>query len=241
MSSHEMPPSSDDSETINVGIEFPTHTPQNPFGNLNMDNIPIEIVDDLNDTSQDVTVTSVIKGQSVIFSPLNDQERTVAAQKFSLVISANTHPVKYTGVGNYFPHPPCITTKAKGNGACLFNSSSLFMCSRDTYSAIIRNVICNYIDNPVKQNLLRAYIPSRFCTGKQYTKSRNISHFSTWGTELEIIAFAQLSEFNVLVYTPQNEYARYSADLVNSRVSNKAFYLSNKSGFHFDPIFDGCK
>ena len=62
MSSHEMPPSSDDSETIDVGIEFPTHWPQNPFPNVHVGDIPIEIVDDLNETCQDVTVTSVIKG-----------------------------------------------------------------------------------------------------------------------------------------------------------------------------------
>ena len=240
MSSHEMPPSSDDSETIDVGIEFPTNAPQNPFHNVNMDDIPIEIVDDLNDTCHDVTVTSVIKGQPVIFSPLNDEERRVKALKFSLVISPTTHHVKYTGVSNSLPHPPCITTRATGNGACLFNSFSLLMCGRDTYSPIIRHIICNYIDDPVKHNLLSAYIPGEFCTGKQYTKSRNMHHFSTWGTELEIIAFAQISGFDVLVYTPQKQYARYSADPVNSIVSEKAFYLSNKSGFHFDPIFDGC-
>ena len=114
---------------------------------------------------------------------------------FSLVISTNTHPVKYTSVSNYLPHPPCITTKAKSNGACLFNSFSLLMYGRDTYSAIIRHVICNYIDNPVKQILLNAYIPDGFCTGKQYTKSRNMCHFSTWGTELDIIALSVTKHF----------------------------------------------
>ena len=44
-----------------------THVPQNPFGNLNVDDIPVEIVDGLNDISQDVTVTSVIKGHLLYF------------------------------------------------------------------------------------------------------------------------------------------------------------------------------
>ena len=56
MSSQEMAPSSDESETIDVGTE---EIPNNPFSNLNVDDIPIEIVDDLNDLSDDdVTVTA---------------------------------------------------------------------------------------------------------------------------------------------------------------------------------------
>ena len=62
-----MPLSSDNSETIDVGIEFPTNPPQNTFHNVNVDDIPIEIVDDLNDTCHNVTVTSVIKASQLYF------------------------------------------------------------------------------------------------------------------------------------------------------------------------------
>ena len=49
MSSKEMPPSSDESETIEFGSEI-----NHPFRDINVDDIPIEIVDDLLDTQYDV-------------------------------------------------------------------------------------------------------------------------------------------------------------------------------------------
>ena len=57
MSSQEMPPSSDESETIDDGG---TECSNNPFGDMNVEDIPIEIVDDLNDlTGDEVMVTEV--------------------------------------------------------------------------------------------------------------------------------------------------------------------------------------
>ena len=58
-----------------------------------------------------------------------------------------------------------------------------------------------------------------------------------WGTELEIISFAQLTSFDVYVFTQQGLWARYSHDPKNSDCSKNAFYMSNESGSHFDPIF----
>ena len=55
MSSQEMAPSSDEPETIDVGTE---EIPKNPFGNFNVDDIPIEIVDDLNDLSDDDVIVT---------------------------------------------------------------------------------------------------------------------------------------------------------------------------------------
>ena len=71
VSSQEMPPSSDKSETIDVGTE---DFQSNPFGEMNINDIPIEIVDDLNDVSDvDVMVTTVEAPPVCIFSPLNDE------------------------------------------------------------------------------------------------------------------------------------------------------------------------
>ena len=46
MSSQEMPPSLDESKTIDV---VGSEVCNNPFGDMNVEDIPIEIVDDLND------------------------------------------------------------------------------------------------------------------------------------------------------------------------------------------------
>ena len=197
MSSKEMPPSSDESEMIDVGSEM-----SNPFGNINVDEIPIEIADDLMDSQQDnseIQVTGLQSNPYITYEPLDDENWIKAALKFNLVINSNTHPVKHYGVSDRLSSPPTVTISAKGNGVCLFNSLSLLLTGRDTYSAIIWHVVCNYIDNPMKHTFLRPYIPENFATGKQHMTSKNMCNFSTWGTEVEIIAFAQISGFDVIV------------------------------------------
>ena len=121
-----MAPSSDKSETIDVGTE---EIPNNPFSDMNVDEIPIEIVDDLNDVSDvDVTVTTVEVPPVCVFTPLNDEECVIAALKFSLVINPKSHPVKNVGIGKVMSHPPTVTMPAKPNGAYLFNSFSMLLC-----------------------------------------------------------------------------------------------------------------
>ena len=239
MSSKEMPPSSDESEMIDVG----TNDLQNVFGDINVDKIPIEIIDDfMNSTEYDSNDTIILTGvkQSVdlYFNPLNDENRHLAALKLSLVLTGKTHPVHTKGVGTKLKIPPTVTIKACGNGACLFNSFALLLCERDTYSAIICHVICNYIKNPVKHRVLKQFIPNLYATGKEYTVRTMTGNFTTWGTELEIIAFTQLTGFNVFVFTQQKSWARYSHDPINSSSSERAFYLTNESGSHFDLIFN---
>ena len=133
-----------------------------------------------------------------------------------------------------------ITQSAKPNGACLFNSFSLQLCGRDTYSAIIRHVVCNYISNPVKHKWLQAYLPTKFTSGWEYIKASNMHNFSTWGTEVEIIALAQLSGHDIYVFA-QNKWLRYPHCISdNDEKSECAFFLSNALGCHFDPVFNAA-
>ena len=193
---------------------------------MNIDDIKIEIVEDLNDDPLPIH-----------FWPLGEDDRQIAAMsKFSLVINSKTHPVRQSGFGEIISQPPPISIKACGDGACLFNSFSILLTGRDTYSAIIRHVMCNYIDNPVKFKALQVYIPQIYKSGKEYTQNKNMQSFATWGTEVEIIVFAQIPGFDVLVYTQHKKFATYRHTSID--FSDCKFYLSNESGCHFDPILD---
>ena len=126
-----------------------------------------------------------------------------------------SHPVSFHGIGNQCPCPPLITQSAKGNGACLFNPFSLQLYGRDTYSTTIRHVVCNYISNPVKHKWLQPYLPNRFKSGRDYIQLSNMHNFSTWGTEVEIIALAQIAGFDICVFT-QHNLLRYSHCINNA-------------------------
>ena len=200
MSSKELPVSSDESSTIDVGCE-PMPSPINPWGDMNVDDIPLKIVDHFSDSETDIVITDVSKKPSVIFNPLTYEDHKFATMKFNLVISEKSHWVEYNNIGKLCASPPVITQSTRGNGACIFNSYSMLLTGRDTFSAIICHMVCNYISNPVKYKWLQAYIPSQFKSGKDYIMSSGMHNFTTWGTDVEIIAMAQISGFDMYVYT----------------------------------------
>ena len=121
--------------------------------------------------------------------------------KFNLVINGKMHPVKFIGVSKLCPYPPVIKQTAKLNGACLFNSFSMLLAGRDTYSTIIHHVVCNYISNPVKYKWLQMYLAPKYKSGKDYVVASSMCNVTTWGTEVEIIVLAQISGFDIYIPT----------------------------------------
>ena len=118
ISSKELPLSSDESSTKDVSTEADVPpSPTNPWGDININNIPIQIVNHLRDMEDEMIITDVTKKPSVYFKPLTGDDRKVAAMKFNLVITGKSHPVEYKGVGKLCSSPPVITQLAKGNGA----------------------------------------------------------------------------------------------------------------------------
>ena len=157
--------------------------------------------------------------------------------KLNFVFNIEKHKVIVDGVGTVLKNPPVIFHKALGNGACLFNSFSILLTGWDIYNAIICHVICNYVCNLVKYANIKSYLPSRYKSRRKYISGLNMRHFNTWGTEIEIAAFAQLTGFDVYLYTEQKEWARYSHSTVSEcDVSKNDFYISNESGCHFGQV-----
>ena len=65
-------------------------------------------------------------------------------------------------------------------------------------------------------------------------------NFSTWGTEVEIIALAQISGFDMYLYTKNSGWLDYDHFIDNGEDEKleHTFCMSNESGCHFDPVFD---
>ena len=85
MSSKELTVSSDESSTIDVGCE-PMPSPIHPWGDMNVQDIPLEIVDHFSDSETEIVITNVSNKPSVIFKPLTYEDHKFAAVKFNLVI-----------------------------------------------------------------------------------------------------------------------------------------------------------
>ena len=64
-------------------------------------------------------------------------------------------------------------------------------------------------------------------------------NFTTWGTEVEIIALAQIYGFDIYVYTQNGDWLCIGHCIDNGEDEKLecAFFLSNQSGSHFNPVF----
>ena len=82
------------------------------------------------------------------------------------------------------------------------------------------------------------YILPQFKSGHEYVVTSNMRNFNTWGTEVEIIAMAQMSGFDILVYTEQGVWVCYTSSMTDNSHTSRVFYLSNKSSYHFNPVFE---
>ena len=129
--------------------------------------MPVKIVDLLSDDEENLSteIISEIAGPKLQFSLLLPESRRVAALKFNLVLKSLETDLHYSGVGTNCKFPPFIKMNAQGDGAYLFHSISILLSGKDTYSAIIRHIVCNYICNPVKYAGLKMYIPTHYKSG----------------------------------------------------------------------------
>ena len=239
MSSCEMPVSSDESETIDVVNDRINDRNINPWGDIPVDDIPIEIVDNLhNDTDGDSScdLIDVQTPPPMVFNPLMDEEGKLAGVKFFLVLNPSDHALKYSGISKVFHNEPVVTISAKLDGYFLLNTFSILLAGRETYSTVIWHAICQYISSPVNEPKIKPYIPCQYKNGNDYVKCTNMHYFTTWGTEVEIVAFAQMTSHDVIVFTEQKNWAGYSHGSDHSICSTNSFYVSNVKGYHFDPI-----
>ena len=95
VSSTEMPLSFDDSETIDVGNERVDHV-LNLWGDLNVDEIPIEIVDDLHQTGDsDLTIVGEENQKEHKFILLNNDDCKQVGLKFGLALNNTNHLLQF--------------------------------------------------------------------------------------------------------------------------------------------------
>ena len=87
-----------------------------------------------------------------------------------------------------------------GDGNCFFRMISYLLLGVEDKHDIIRASIVEYIMNPDNLVRLKSYIPQEFSTGEEYVKAKQLHLSTTWATEVELFACAQLSGKDVVCY-----------------------------------------
>ena len=138
VSSTEMPLSSDNSETIDVGTENFGDFTRNLWGDLDVNKIPIEIVDDLHETGDsELTIMLQEKSEEPRYLPLNKEDCRIVGLKFGLTFNKTDHKLAFVGIGNVLLKPPVVTVSAQADEACFFHSMSILLSGRHIYSSIL--------------------------------------------------------------------------------------------------------
>ena len=81
---------------------------------------------------------------------------------------------------------------------------------------------------------MKPYICQKFKSGKDYLAATGMEMSTTWASEVELFACAQLTGKDVFVYT-KNAWQRYACN-PEGKQTKAAFYLSNVSGDHFNAV-----
>ena len=147
----------------------------NPWGDMNVNNIPLEIDMDTDSDSSMNKEPLIVKSEKppdVVFSPLSNIECLNSAKKFYIKLRPSDHTIHFKGIGLVFKHRPVVTIAARPDGACLFNSMSPLLYGTDVYSQIIRHVICNYISAQENYSELNEHIPPQYSSGKEYVEKQ---------------------------------------------------------------------
>ena len=85
-----------------------------------------------------------------------------------------------------------------GDGNCLFRSFSFVLSGSQQHHLLVHNLICNHMPSII--GLLLPHIYPHSCVEDYITNSKmNYNNF--WGTNVEILTFANLCQTNVYVYS----------------------------------------
>ena len=75
ISSKELPVSSDESSTCTIDVGTESLSPVNPWGDMDVQDIPIEIVDHFSDSEDSIQVFNSTQKSKIYFNPLTDEDR----------------------------------------------------------------------------------------------------------------------------------------------------------------------
>jgi hypothetical protein len=210
---------------------------KNPFGKMSVDEIPLKTDINTDSDSDCQPQTHLDKpGNDMYFNPLNIDDRAKAALSFGMKLSLKS-ALKYMGVGKQLHdnEPPRKWEIVAGDGHCFFRSISFLLTGRECFHTTLRQVLMSMIENPITFNKLRQYVPVKFKNGKDYVRQKRMRG-TGWATEVELFAVAQLTGFDVVVYSASGHWLRHAASGDSAVSSEFAFYLDNRTGDHYNPI-----
>ena len=227
-------------DDTSADAEIPGHTSEkspiiiesSSYNSPMFDDVTLEEVD------IDLLIHGVTPPEPIKFRPLSLFCRKPAGLQLGVYFGRKSglRPVRltYTGEGlicsdNFIGHI------ILGNGNCFFRTISYLLLGQEVKYDVIRARIIDYIMDPNNFDKLRSYIPQHYPSGEAYIQGEAMADLTTWATEVELFACAQLSSKDIVCYC-HRRWLRYPASGNLRKPTRSAFFVANKNGNHFNPV-----
>ena len=177
-------------------------------------------------SDEDIMIVREYNPEAIFFRPLELEHQKTICTKLKLTLR-NKNMI-HTEVGyrlDLEQYAPKIR-RVRGDGNCLFRALSVAVTGYETAHAKIRQLICSHIE------LFGTLDNSG--DGSRYLEESGMSEETTWGTDIEIYAAAQVLTTDIYVY---HKYGSQRKWLLFPCISLGSFakkvhsiYLDNRSG-----------
>ena len=190
------------------------------------------MIDDatLEEVDIDLLIHGVTPPEPIKFRPLSLFHRKPAGLQLGVHVGRKSglKPVRltYTSEGlicsdNFIKH------NILGDGNCFFRTISYLLLGQEVKHDVIRARIIDYIMDPNNFDKLRSYIPQHYPSGEAYIQGEAMADLTTWATEVQLFACAQLSGKDIVCYC-HRRWLRYPACGHPRKPTRSAFFIANK-------------
>ncbi len=166
------------------------------------------------------------------FVPLDLSQRQEICDRLGLKNRKPEGELCYKSVGEFCDGKPRSLRKMTGDGNCLFRALCYAVTGAQTGHAKVRQLVTQHIRDVGPINGLDA---------SDYLRSTDMESDTTYGTEIELFAAADLFQRDIYVYHPYNSKDNckwLKHDCKSGRDGRQAIFLDNRYGTGTDGHFN---
>ena len=232
-------PDAEIADDTSADAEIPGHTNEKSPIIIESSSSNSPVFDDATLEEVDILlIHGVTPPEPIKFRPLSLFCRKPAGLQLGVHVGRKSglRPVRltYTGEG-LICSDNFIEQNIFGDGNCFFRKISYLLLGWEVKHDVIRARIVDYIMDPNNIDKLRSYIPQHYPSGEAYIQGEAMADLTTWATEVELFACAQLSGKDIVCYCHRT-WLRYPASGNPRKPTRSAFFIANKNGNHLNPL-----
>ena len=212
------------------------HEKNIPFKNRKYSHLSAKETVEDDDSDDTVSYTYIKPKEKILFKPIDRNWQVEKAEMFGIHVKNCHKPGNPREmVANAKPN---LVIPMRGDGNCLFRAFSYIVFGVQSFHVLVRDYILDYMRTNASK--FTSIEPRGV---RNYIRESSMDNVGTWGSEVEIFAFATMLNTDIYVYCKQGTegktakwgWSRYYA-LDGTPNSESCIYLQNVCA-HFEPVF----